>query len=286
MGGRWLESSCSHIHLVSPPAFVVLADMALQVSLALWTVLLAAYAFFLLFSKDAWGWQKPTTVQTSPRVVVNDGDLDALHGTAAIKSTASADRWMDLDIQSDSVWGRMSRQRCCRKGGVEDDASPSTAVLVAAGKITAAVCARLDAFAQRCGTLVAPIRFRRATSAVGALMLLCIYRVALPNLGSYEVFEKNLDACWGFLLRGDGVEAAPVWLSEFGTDNLNSYWSHILRYIGENEVDFAYWPINGQKELGRNETYGLLTEDHSAVRNPRQVRQLQEVIQPLAPKVQ
>ena len=51
---------------------------------------------------------------------------------------------------------------------------------------------------------------------------------------------------------------APVWLGEFGCSRPGRWWRHIMRYIRANQLDFAYWSIDGQKKVGENEGFGLL----------------------------
>ncbi|CAE7684804.1 CSE [Symbiodinium pilosum] len=89
---------------------------------------------------------------------------------------------------------------------------------------------------------------------------------------SYSAFRAKLDDRWGFLLDGE----APVWLGEFGT---NGYWvtdgwsaevgevlwlNHILRYMQERDLHYAYWALNGDK-AGDDETFGLLMQEARAV---------------------
>jgi len=54
----------------------------------------------------------------------------------------------------------------------------------------------------------------------------------------------------------------------------------MLRYIEEKEIDFAYWPLNGQKRANSSEpdVYSLLNMDESTVRDDWKVHQLQHVI--------
>ncbi|CAD7925079.1 unnamed protein product [Amoebophrya sp. A120] len=108
----------------------------------------------------------------------------------------------------------------------------------------------------RCGWLRRCIRFRWYHWFL-ILLIVMVFTLAMiySYLGSYERFADELDKNWGFLLHNG---RAPVWLNEFGTGNPGSWWRNMMRYINENRVDFAYWSIDGQKEPGREETYGLL----------------------------
>ncbi|CAD7947969.1 unnamed protein product [Amoebophrya sp. A25] len=79
--------------------------------------------------------------------------------------------------------------------------------------------------------------------------------VIYSSFGDYDVFEADVNRNWGFLLQ---EERAAVWLNEFGVGNPDRWWSNMMRYINENGVDFGYWSIDGQKEPGKVESFGLL----------------------------
>jgi hypothetical protein len=65
----------------------------------------------------------------------------------------------------------------------------------------------------------------------------------------------------------------PVWVGEFGTGvgDTSWYWGFLLRVLRDNDLDFAYWALNGrqwQEERGwDNEWFGLLNEAYSAVKD-------------------
>lgn len=105
----------------------------------------------------------------------------------------------------------------------------------------------LPQHAQRCRT-------KRCVLAMILVLMACTLLAVWIEFGKYEAFAKELDFRWGFL-QSPG-EAVPVWLGEFGTDVQNLWWKHVLRYIADNEVDFAYWSINGEKYNGIGETFG------------------------------
>eukprot|EP00439_Symbiodinium_sp_Y106_P037160 s824_g4.t1 len=103
-----------------------------------------------------------------------------------------------------------------------------------------------------------------------------------PLLRGRVVYEAH-DYCWYhvnffrawllYWLSLGWAAQAPVWLGEFGT---NGYWisdgwsaevgevlwlSHILRYMQEHDLDYAYWALNGDKAGDADETFGLLAQD-------------------------
>jgi endoglucanase len=116
------------------------------------------------------------------------------------------------------------------------------------------------------------------------------------ELGDYPAFASGLDARWGHVATEIG---APVYVSETGTcTNPNvteqcaaldpQYLQDISRYLGERDLDFAYWPFNGTQGTGYNrsyglpETYGLLAPDWSGYGN----QEVLSVIQALQPAQQ
>lgn len=93
--------------------------------------------------------------------------------------------------------------------------------------------------------------------------------------GSYSAFKQRLDSEWGFIST-QGI--APVWVSEFGTClqrcgtknrwRNDMYFAYIRRYLGDANLDWAYWALNGTQSKGKDlktvrkhgkvEHYGLL----------------------------
>jgi hypothetical protein len=89
---------------------------------------------------------------------------------------------------------------------------------------------------------------------------------------SYFMVERELSR-W----KLDG-RPVPLWVGEFGSawDDESLVWKHLLRFIKANELDFAYWPLNGLKWDQReqrwlDESFGLLGPDYIRLRNPELV---------------
>ncbi|KAI8465570.1 MAG: glycoside hydrolase superfamily [Monoraphidium minutum] len=84
------------------------------------------------------------------------------------------------------------------------------------------------------------------------------------NFTDYPAYRAALDEAWGYLaLEG----TAPIWLGEFGTSHdqagiSSPWWKALMRYIKERDLDWSYWPLDGQqgpsRQKGALETYGLL----------------------------
>uniref|UniRef100_A0A383WF09 Glycoside hydrolase family 5 domain-containing protein n=1 Tax=Tetradesmus obliquus TaxID=3088 RepID=A0A383WF09_TETOB len=84
------------------------------------------------------------------------------------------------------------------------------------------------------------------------------------NFSDHAAYAARLDASWGFIFK-EG--RAPVWLGEFGVQHTaagisSPWWKAVTRYIRDNSLDWAYWPLDGQqgpsRKQGEVETYGLL----------------------------
>ena len=118
----------------------------------------------------------------------------------------------------------------------------------------------------------------------GAVLLNMSLRV-----GKYSMFHDELASKW---LVNAGINT-PVWLGEFGAGAdyddrktrgaAGTYWAHMLRFMKEYELDFAYWPYNGDR--WKNETqewddewYGLLNREYNDSRRPGQLADLQKLL--------
>ncbi|CAJ1340461.1 unnamed protein product [Effrenium voratum] len=230
--GEILGQSCGHIHIVSPPAFVVLSSWLFQASYLIWARILLSYTLVLFTNtKEPRGY---SPVQGGSREAVEDPSLAAM----------PQDEMLQVEAPP-----------------VPKSRAPVGLAILRAACRTCTLCCGSDA-------LVQPLRERQRLSAVAPLAFLTALLVVGGKCGSYENFRGELDACLGPLLSGEGVTPAPVWLSEFGTDVRDNYFNNIIRYMKENELDFAYWSINGRKRFNESETYGLLQDDNFAVRHP------------------
>eukprot|EP01018_Ginkgo_biloba_P036824 Gb_32318 [translate_table: standard] len=95
----------------------------------------------------------------------------------------------------------------------------------------------------------------------------------------------------GFLLTPNETYTAPLFISEFGIDqrgqniNDNRYINCFLAFAAENDLDWAYWALQGSYYIrsgtpGLDETYGLLTGDWSQPRNSSFLAKLAVLQQP------
>ncbi|PJZ68120.1 glycosyl hydrolase family 5 [Leptospira perolatii] len=76
-------------------------------------------------------------------------------------------------------------------------------------------------------------------------------------------FKNTIYGEWGYVVDTENHYTAPVWVSEFGsspstTDDQEKEWlKRLVDYLIEKDLDFAYWPLNG------NDEWGLLSSDWS-----------------------
>lgn len=81
---------------------------------------------------------------------------------------------------------------------------------------------------------------------------------------TYGSFADDMDRNWGYLRK---TNTAPVWVGEIGAPDRPArrdyhYWRNLMRYLGESDVDIAYWALNPRKPKGNEvESYGLLEDD-------------------------
>eukprot|EP00435_Cladocopium_sp_Y103_P053335 s501_g17.t1 len=140
---------------------------------------------------------------------------------------------------------------------------------------------RTDACRRFPGILVAVASFFEIFMlCLGMLFVSSINGSTILYLESYEAWSQHLDDRWGFLLQesGDESRVAAVWLGEFGTATDSLWWNHMMRYMSERPLaGWAYWPLNGEKRPGEQETYGILEDDMRTVRHPWKLQDLQRL---------
>jgi endoglucanase len=86
------------------------------------------------------------------------------------------------------------------------------------------------------------------------------------GLTSYSDYVSIITPKFGYLISGSNPQ--PLWIGEFGTCNTNTdcvsstdssdngYWFGFLtEWLGDNDVDWTYWAINGTESTGSGRTY-------------------------------
>jgi len=112
---------------------------------------------------------------------------------------------------------------------------------------------------------------------------------------SYFYLQITFDHKWAFALDEGHPYTAPVWLGEFGQATRGRYWKHLMSYMATRDLDFAYWPLNGDKlstgyfdKSGQwidfdsprweDEAFGMLEGDYKTVRHPWKLLDLQAIM--------
>ncbi|MGB8261039.1 MAG: glycoside hydrolase family 5 protein [Terracidiphilus sp.] len=93
------------------------------------------------------------------------------------------------------------------------------------------------------------------------------YGMDYSGLTGYNDWLGQVTPRWGYLVTQ--VSVAPLWVGEFGTCNSadscvassraadNGYWFGFLAsYLAANDLDWAYWPLNGTQSTGAGRTWG------------------------------
>ncbi len=89
---------------------------------------------------------------------------------------------------------------------------------------------------------------------------------------TYQSLSRLWEEHWGYITADPAAPyAAPVWVGEFGTCNYNptcganalpgsqgQWFSSLVRYLGEKQLGWAYWSVNGSQSTGPNRVYGAL----------------------------
>jgi len=76
-----------------------------------------------------------------------------------------------------------------------------------------------------------------------------------------EQHHAQLRERWGYLLEEGHAYTGPVWVSEFGErhDGRNyrhGWWPSILAYLEREDLDFAYWRLDGTESRGTSRVFG------------------------------
>jgi endoglucanase len=107
---------------------------------------------------------------------------------------------------------------------------------------------------------------------------------------SYDELKQAYDMRAGFLLQAK--PAIPLWVGEFGTcqtldcDDNSQWFRWFVQYLGEKDLSWSYWPLNGTqssgltRKFGEVETYGLLSPDYQHIGAPKLVDLLRTIESP------
>jgi len=105
------------------------------------------------------------------------------------------------------------------------------------------------------------------------------YSFAGHAFQSYDELKLAYDTRAGFLLHAK--PEIPLWVGEFGTcqtldcDDNSQWFRWFVQYLGEKDLSWSYWPLNGTQSTGYSrtydtlETYGLLSSDYRHIAAPK-----------------
>eukprot|EP00392_Amoebophrya_sp_AT5.2_P012703 g12810.t1 len=110
---------------------------------------------------------------------------------------------------------------------------------------------------------VTPVRSRFSfVFAVSFSVVYAVFTYVETELQKYEYLEQEYDENWGFLVKQN---IAPVWPLTIAGPAITSWFKHFLRYVEANDLDWGYWPIDGQNRLTNPEPFGILDYDYTRV---------------------
>jgi len=82
-----------------------------------------------------------------------------------------------------------------------------------------------------------------------------------------------LDKKWGYFMANEKDKVAPIWVGEFGINedgrkNL-PWWKSLMDYFKSRPIaGWSYWAIDGEKEMGQDESFGIFKQDYNTIRLP------------------
>ena len=106
------------------------------------------------------------------------------------------------------------------------------------------------------------------------------YNINWNSEDSWEHFNKQSDYNWGFIKKDLNL---PLFIGEFGTGHNVSelYFQYITRYIKENNLDWAYWSLEGnqnRKKPADINWFGLLDVNYTTFAYKPMLRSLQDLM--------
>ena len=118
------------------------------------------------------------------------------------------------------------------------------------------------------------------------------YPFSIKGVRTYDGYLKAIQSKWAFLRQ---ESETPLWIGEFGTcqqprcldssdPKQDGFWfRNFIRFLGETDLDWCYWPLNGTqlsghtRRFGDLEDYGVLNRAHDGPASPEMLRLLQSV---------
>ena len=114
-----------------------------------------------------------------------------------------------------------------------------------------------------------------------------VHKYSFDYDGDCAAWKTSVDSAAGYLVAPGGPVTAPLWLGEFGihhAQTTNPWWTCLLEYVADKDLDWSYWALNGTQGPGYNRTdggeegYGILDVTWSAPANLEHLEQLQAIV--------
>ncbi|VUD59079.1 Endoglucanase E1 [Thalassocella blandensis] len=99
-----------------------------------------------------------------------------------------------------------------------------------------------------------------------------------------ETLFHKLEEEFAFITDPFQAYTAPVWISEFGigynesAEHYRRWFINFTEFMVMHDLDFAYWPLNPEKGDGAHDTYTLMENDWSRMRNDWRTPYMQQLI--------
>jgi endoglucanase len=134
-------------------------------------------------------------------------------------------------------------------------------------------------YASWLGASYRPIRL-----SVPDRLVYSVHKYSFNYDGDCAAWTANANSNAGFVLAAGQASTAPLWLGEFGISHSNTdnaWWTCIMQYMADTDLDWAYWALNGTQGPGYGRTdgglegYGVLDLSWAAPANATHLEQLQ-----------
>jgi endoglucanase len=131
--------------------------------------------------------------------------------------------------------------------------------------------------------------FRPIVLSVPDRLVYSVHKYSFDYDGDCVAWKASVESAAGYVVEPGRSYTAPLWLGEFGIHHdqtTHPWWTCLLEYVAEKDLDWSYWALNGTQGPGYNRTdgaaegYGILDVTWSEPANADHLRQLQAIQAP------